>query len=128
MKTSVLCIDDDPIFGLVVEKVLTNINETLDVVAKTSAESALNYLDSLDKGLYPSILIMDINLTKTNAFDLIKEIKGKGYPEFSTYLISSSLFPEDQIRANEEDSIRGIFKKPFTAESAHQILEENLLV
>jgi CheY-like chemotaxis protein len=70
----------------------------------------------------PDVILLDINLSKFYAFDLITLFKSKGFGEIPIFLITSSIFSEDVMKANLEPMVKGIFKKPFMSSQASQIL------
>ncbi len=123
MSCSVLCVDDDPLFGLVVDRIFLNLSQNIDVIPKTSSKEALHYLKNLDEYSFPKAIVLDINLSKANAFEFLHHMDENKHPEIPIFLISSSPFPEDKKKADQNSSIKEIFKKPFSVTHAQTILE-----
>ena len=123
MPCTVLCVDDDPLFGLVVDRIFLNLNQNVDVVPKTSSKEALHYLKNLDDHSFPSAIVLDINLSKVSAFEFLSHMDENKHPEIPIFLISSSPFPEDKKLAHENSSIKEVFKKPFSIAHAQTILQ-----
>ena len=123
MTNTILCIDDDPMFGMVAESLLKRLDDRLDIVCITSGDVAIKFLDQSSSSEMPKVILMDINLTKFNAFDLIDVFKNHGINDIPIFLVTSSIFSEDKKRASEEPLIKGILKKPFRLDSAEKVVE-----
>jgi CheY-like chemotaxis protein len=78
MAKKILSIDDDQVFGLVVEKMFENNNNLHRVVTKTSIIDGLNYLKEISLYEYPDIILVDVNMPKGGAFTFFTTIRKFG--------------------------------------------------
>ena len=128
--TKILCIDDDEFFGLLVQRIFSNINSSHEVIVKPSAVTGLHYLKSLGDFNFPRIILLDINMPNKNGFQFIEEYKKLGFNNYPTsfFLVSSTIFPEDERKALAEPLVKKVFTKPFLNESAQIVLKEAYLL
>jgi CheY-like chemotaxis protein len=125
MKTKILCIDDDPMFGVLVNYLFKTIDTDIEVISKNSSSDGLTYLRSIDLYDLPHIILLDINMNTQGGFQFLEAYKNHGFnlSEVSIFMVSSTLFPEDQRNARSEPLIKGVFTKPFNKQSAENVLK-----
>jgi CheY-like chemotaxis protein len=124
MAKKILSIDDDQVFGLVVEKMFENNNNLHRVVTKTSIIDGLNYLKEISLYEYPDIILVDVNMPKGGAFTFLQQYENLGLElkNADLYFISSNIFPEDQRTVLQSKIVKGIFQKPFDHDQVAQMI------
>jgi DNA-binding response OmpR family regulator len=95
LKPTILCIDDDPNFGKLIEVVLSRLGATAKVVS--SPEKFLE----LAKSLQPDLYIIDLQLKNSSGMDLIKPIREGLTPDAFIMVISGANDPEKIAHAIE---------------------------
>jgi len=114
----IFLIDDDEIQNLINSKVIEVTASGFDVQAFTSAEKALEVLES---GESPSLIFLDINMPKMNGWDFLDACGTKGLKP-RTYMLSSSINNKDIARSETYDIVRGFICKPLVVERLQEIL------
>jgi CheY-like chemotaxis protein len=81
----ILLIDDDRITNYLNEKLLLRLSICHETVVKLNGKDALLYLHDTD--VFPSLILLDINMPGQNAFDFIEEFKRLGYQTKGTVIV-----------------------------------------
>ena len=55
MVKKILCVDDDPVFGILVEKIFNNIDDRLSVIHEDSVEKGIHHLKKQGDFKFPHI-------------------------------------------------------------------------
>lgn len=116
-------IDDDDIQNLINTRVISLANDQLHVQSFTSAEQALNNLESLNGAGYPKLIFLDINMPKMNGWDFLEEYEKHQYP-VNIYMLSSSINSKDIDKSTTYKSVKGFISKPLVVEKLVQILSD----
>ena len=75
MSKKIFSIDDDHVFGLVVQRMFENNNPNHRVVTRTSLSDGLNYLKEISVYEYPDIILVDVNMPNGGAFQFLEQYK-----------------------------------------------------
>src|SRR5689334_11317729 len=117
----VLVIDDDEPTNFLNQIVIENSGCAQFVKAVQSGQEALDYLTTKEKGQCPrpDLIFLDINMPAMNGWEflekyrsLTKEEQGK----IMVVMLTTSLFPEDRVKAEELPEVSGFENKPLTTE------------
>ena len=124
-NTKILCIDDDPMFGILVTHIFRGIDKEIKVVAKQSATDGINYLRTISSYDFPRIILLDINMHKGSGFEFLDSYNQYGLEsnQVSIFLVSSTVFPEDQRKATDHPLVKGVYTKPFSNEDAQEVVK-----
>ena len=91
------------------------------------AQTGLEALDYLEKGnAVPDIIFLDINMPGMNGWDFLDEYKKLNARQKTTVIIimlTTSISPADQEKAERIPEIAGFQSKPMTPEMINDILE-----
>ncbi|MCG8576765.1 MAG: response regulator [Flavobacteriales bacterium] len=132
----ILLIDDDIMTNEFHEIIINDADITEKLQTVTSGQEALDYLTN--SGKYksngtafpqPDLVLLDINMPAMNGFEFMERYQNlnpnqKG--EVVIVMLTSSLNPDDEERANDFESINGYRNKPLTIEMLNELATEYL--
>lgn len=118
MIDKVLCVDDDEI-SLFISKVLiqdSSFAATVDTAI--SGRKALDYFSRLSpEDAAPKVIFLDLNMPEMDGWeflDLFTKTCAHKFPHTSVVILSSSIDPKDQKRAQEYKIVNDFVSKPLT--------------
>ncbi len=126
MKNKVICIiDDDPIYQLLINKIITMSETDYDVISFKNGKEALDRfkLDIENDKSLPEIILLDIEMPIMDGWDFMTEIDKaltQKNDKTAIYIVSSSIAHEDKEKAKTFPEILGYFSKPM---DSNKILE-----
>jgi len=126
ITTKILCIDDDSMFGVLAQHIFRGIDPTIEVIIKDNALSGLSYLKNAGSYDCPQIVLLDVNMPTGGGFEFLENYRKHGLEgnRSTFYLVSSTVFPEDQRRADEDYLVKNIYTKPFSRQNAEEIINK----
>lgn len=140
MKTQLHCIlviDDDEPTNFFNQMILEESGCTRHIRIMQSGQEALDYLRNsakagCDKELFPcpDLILLDINMPAMNGWEFLEEYKKLDVTQrakIMTVMLTTSLFPEDLVKAKEMPEITGFENKPLTAEKLQMILQKHFV-
>ena len=126
---NILLIDDDELTNFVNKRILTKFDCTGFITVTNNGQEAIDYLTaSADKDELPKLILLDINMPVMNGWEFLEEYKklpDNKKADVVLMMLSTSLNPEDAIRAESMDEVMGFLSKPLTKESIMNIIEKN---
>ncbi len=121
----VLLIDDDDIVNFLNATIIKMTHRVEEIQSVTSGNAAIEKLSELrDAGRWPSIICIDINMPGINGWELIDLLKEQFHffkHKSIISVLSSSLDPSDQAKAEASDWIDYYISKPLTAEALNNL-------
>jgi CheY-like chemotaxis protein len=119
----VMVIDDGAIERLIADKVIARSGFAKIVVSLSSAEEALQYLNT-EKLPHPELIFVDLNMPLVNGFEFIQEYERKFGSNNNTRIIilSSSDSPYDVQEAEKYNSVCSYLTKPVSPEKLRKVL------
>lgn len=119
MKNKVICIiDDDPIYQLLINKIIAMAETEYSIISFTNGKDALDSLTANleeDKVL-PEIILLDIEMPVMDGWDFMDHIEkalSEKHKKTAIYIVSSSIAHEDKEKAKTFPEIMGYFSKPM---------------
>lgn len=123
MRKSIAVVDDDEIYKIIIEKMISS-SELFDkVYLFDDSRNALEVLSNGDIST-PEIILLDLNMPHLDGWeflDHLKEQKPEVYSESEIYIVTSSISQSDQDRANSYEEIKGFISKPITSKFLKEI-------
>jgi len=102
-----------------------------------NAVSAISFFQLLENNTriktlaLPDVILLDINMPKMNGFSFFEEFKHLDFcnkNDIQVYLLSSSMCPNDILRAQKETYCAGYITKPLTVDKLERLLNEPVVL
>lgn len=133
MINTVLTIDDDEVTQFL-NKIHLNAEKFCNNVVKAyNGLEAIEFFRKLDSGeismdSFPEIIVIDLNMPLMDGWEFVEAFKNE-FPHFEDktkiFILSSTINPADQERANNEKSIKAFLEKPLNVNNLKNVM--NLL-
>jgi len=130
----VLFIDDDEPTNFLNQMVLEDAGCAGHIEIATSGEQALRYLNNLKghtkgKNSYPcpDLIFLDINMPAMNGWEFLNEynnLEEEQKGNIVIIMLTTSLNPDDKLKANETPHITGFENKPLTEKKLNGLLRK----
>lgn len=124
----IMLIDDDAATNYLSKFIIDNKGCCNNLSIFNLATEALEHLDQRIKQNQdlPDIIFLDLNMPRMNGWEFL-EIFGQydisNHPDKPLiYILSTSMNPEDKIRANTIDSVTQFYKKPISETMLDEVL------
>lgn len=138
MINKVFCIDDDPITLVLCDMVIKKSEFAKEVITARNGKEGLDWFSAYfsknnagTKQDPPQIIFLDLNMPVMNGWDFLESYLMKyaeRIPETKVVIVSSTVNPEDFLRANHYDIVIDFINKPLTAEGLHELSEHEQLI
>ena len=128
MKKEIFIIDDDPIYRLIVSKMIKNRNSSMGICECDNGEIGLAELKKRDGSDHRIVILLDINMPVVNGWSFLEELeKNKFYdlPHLDIYMVSSSIDESDKVKAKKNSFIKGFYHKPLGSEDFELFIGED---
>jgi len=124
----ILLIDDDEPTNFLHELIIREMGCTENIVTVQSGKKALEYLKSQRNGKYPQpdLIFLDINMPAMNGWEFLEEYKKLHHSQKGkvvVVMLTTSLNPDDEERANSCEEIDDFKIKPLTQEMLAEIID-----
>ncbi len=120
-KKVIWVIDDDPIYQIIINKIIQKSEAFSTVSTFKNGRIALDAFQQLldnDTAL-PDIILLDINMPVMDGWEFMEEIRlirPKFTKQIGVYIISSSIAVEDKNKSMSYGNILGYLSKPITVD------------
>lgn len=125
MNTSVVIVDDDPIIRLVIQRMVRNIDSSVDCHQCENGEVGLSTIEKLQNVTDYIIVLLDINMPVLNGWEFLgrlQQINIVASNNFQLYMITSSTDASDKIKARSYPVIKKLYTKPLSNQDLKEIL------
>ena len=114
---TLMLIDDSEIDQMIYLRIAKKSGLVGDMVQFLDATEALRYLEQGDQSK-PDLILLDINMPGMDGFEFLREatkLLGASLCPI-VVMLTTSLNPEDEVRARAFDVVKDFLNKPLTAE------------
>jgi CheY-like chemotaxis protein len=122
-----LLIDDDPSNNLLTKISIKKTIEGADVVDYTMPENGIQFIvDEYTENPVQTVLFLDINMPTLSGWDVLDkfaEMPELIVPNFSIFILSSSVDPSDKEKAATSPLVKGYLEKPLTRDVLRELFE-----
>jgi len=125
MKKQILIIDDDPIYRMIVSRIISRIDASLAINECENGEVGLSMLEHGTNINSKIIILLDINMPIIDGWVFLDQIKASNFyniPQVYIYLVSSSTDESDLLKAKQYGFLGGFLHKPLHKEELCTIL------
>ena len=117
-QKTIWVIDDDPIYQIIVNKIIQKSELFLNVSSFKNGKDAIDALENSlkNKETLPNIILLDINMPIMDGWEFMDEmvdLKSKINETINIYIVSSSIALEDKIKAKSYTEIIAYLSKPI---------------
>jgi CheY-like chemotaxis protein len=130
----ILLVDDDEATNFLHSLIIKRSGIEAHTQVTYNGEEALEYLCS--KGKYvengpafpqPGIIFLDINMPNMNGWEFLEayhRLPPEQKADIVIAMLTTSLNPDDELKANEQAELSGYLKKPLTVEKVHALVNQ----
>ena len=128
-KPSIICIvDDDDIYKFTITKTIEKEKLAKKILVFSDGEQAFDFLKANleNNGNLPDVIFLDINMPIMDGFEFMEEyakIHPKVGKKIIIYMVTSSVDPTDEIRANKIAQVSDYIVKPIDLSTLRSVLD-----
>ena len=121
MERTILSIEDDEVTQLLHKIEFEDADLSVNIIEAWSGQVALDYFENLSKDAnalskLPELILLDLNMPVMGGWEFL-ELFSSRFPSFveriKIYVLSSSINPEDKVRATKEPLVEKFLYKPL---------------
>ncbi len=121
MTTKIIQVDDDFINNMANERLMRKLGLNFEVTNFLDPTEALRFLESNEEPI--DLLLLDINMPRINGWEFLDRLEQMN-KNFPIIMLTSSMDPNDQKRANASALLNGFYVKPLSRDMVQQILQD----
>ena len=130
--SQIMLIDDDAINNFIVINNIKKLNITEDIICALNGKEAIEVLSqNIASGQpLPDLILLDINMPIMDGWAFIEEfrkLEATEKPKTNIFMVSSSVYQEDILKAKEFPEIIEFISKPLKADCIKVIYEKVML-
>lgn len=128
LKT-ILLVDDDEATNFINNIVLKRLEIADSIVITKNGHEAIEYLTSSKNGAFPQpdLIFLDINMPGMNGWEFLEAYEALNENQLAKVvlvMLSTSLNPDDQNKANQNSNVNGFKSKPLTLEMIEEVFTD----
>jgi CheY-like chemotaxis protein len=129
----IMVIDDDEATNFMSTMLIEEADCTRHLEIVDSGDKALNYLESASAcgresicPLLPDLVFLDINMPRMNGWEFLdeyKKMKNDRLQKMVIIMLTTSLNPDDRLKAESIPEVAGFENKPLTNEMLQRVMQ-----
>ncbi|MEP7106856.1 MAG: response regulator [Ferruginibacter sp.] len=129
----IMVIDDDEPTNFISTMLIEEANCTRHLQIVESGKKAMDYLENVkscgnEKNCFiqPDLIFLDINMPRMNGWEFLdeyKKLKNSRLAKMVIIMLTTSLNPDDELKADNIPEVAGFEKKPLTTEMIHRVIK-----
>lgn len=124
-----LLIDDEEVFNFIHSQIIRLTDEFAEINEVRSSAEALDIIQKSTNSTetFPDIMFIDINMPEMNGFELLNKLENLSptFPKpIEIYIVTSSLFESDRIKAKSISIVTGFIEKPVSNQHIRDIIRK----
>ncbi len=121
MSKTIALVDDEEVFHWITKQFIEKLDESIQIISFYNGREALDHLKSGQH--IPDVLMVDLNMPVVNGWIFLNEFSELNLDQDITiYVVSSSIDPEDQKRAQSYAHVTSFVSKPLSMEFLEKAL------
>ncbi len=118
-KNIIWIVDDDATYQIIINKIIQKSEIFTSCASFKNGKEAINALSNISQDIeaLPDIILLDINMPVMDGWEFMEEMKMIPLPKqkkINTYIVSSSIAPEDKNKSKKFSAITGYISKPVS--------------
>tara|TARA_R110000744_G_scaffold71015_3_gene143173 strand:- start:101 stop:496 length:396 start_codon:yes stop_codon:yes gene_type:complete len=128
LNKTVLIVDDDPIVRLVIQKMIHNLDSSVNCLQCDNGEVGLSALETLRNATDDIVVLLDINMPVLNGWgflDSLPKINLDSFNRFQLYIVTSSTDESDKFKSQSYPVVKKLYHKPLSKLNVIEILNSD---
>jgi CheY-like chemotaxis protein len=127
---SILVIDDDPLFTLLLKKTILKYDLAKAISTYTNGQEAFDSLKLIinEPNLLPDLILVDIEMPMMDGWEFLDEfipLLQKASKKISIYIATSSIAEPDKMKSTTYPLIKGYLHKPIDEPMLSKIIQDH---
>ena len=126
MKKTVLIVDDDPIVRLVIQRMIHNLDSSVNCLQGDNGAVGLALLETLQNSTDAIVVLLDINMPVLNGWEFLESLEKINLGPFNKLqlcIVTSSTDDCDNLKAQSYSLINKVYHKPLSKLDIEEILD-----
>lgn len=126
MNKTVLIVDDDPIVRLVIQRMIHNLDSSVNCLQGDNGALGLALLETLQNATDAIVVLLDINMPVLNGWEFLDSLEKINLGPFNNlqlYIVTSSTDENDKLKAKSYSLIKKVYHKPLSKQDIEEILD-----
>ena len=127
MAIRTIIVDDDQIFRFLISKILDSINLEIEQRFFENGEEFVEFMKNHPKRDFCDIILLDINMPLRDGWGVMDWVTDHGFSAENfpkTFIVSSSIDPNDLNRSKEHPLISDYLIKPLTIDQLKKVFSQ----
>ncbi len=121
MIKTVMLVDDNMIANFIMKKVISNVDENLQVCDYTDSQKALTLLSEIN----PSLIFLDLNMPMMDGWQFLEGMMAQNMNN-KVYILTSSTSELDRQRSANYTNVVSFLNKPLAEDKVAAILKSTI--
>lgn len=120
--SKVFLIEDDLVTTFLIKTLMEKFSFASEIITFPNGDVALQTLQNSET--YPDLLFLDLNMPVMDGWQFLEEIQNhSSFSTIPTYILTSSIDPQDRSRSTQFPNVKGYLVKPLSWKDLQSIQE-----